>query len=143
MSTTDIYYPALPEGYLTGHSEATSYLYKVELNPGEGDCESAICRYGLVLAREGDYALVSPGMGRVIIYKPKDVPVDLVPTYFGCWMLVNDLNKPLGLRLAKAPFRLNPGLDLIDNARAAHQCRLRFLMATQASTHICKRLALI
>ena len=143
MSGSDIYYPALPEGYVTGHSEATSYLYKVKLNPGECDCQSAICRYGLVLAREGDYALVSPSLGRVIIYKPADVPVDLVPTWWGCWMLVGDLDKPLGLRLAKAPFRLNPGLDLVDNARAAHQCRLRFSTAEQPVTHICKRLALI
>ena len=94
-------------------------LYYVAEEPEDHHCDQILCRDIVpVLARKGNYVLVSYDGRKVVILNKDDSPVHLMPLGDGTWVGIESISVHGG-SIPKRLMELDPKMDLYEILRRA------------------------
>lgn len=121
-------------------SDSRYDLYYVAEEPKGHECDEILCRDIVpVLARKGNYVLVSYNGNRVMILNEDDSPIQLMPLGDGTWVGIESILVPGG-SIPKRLMELDPSRDLYENLRRAWAAQVEWRVPARELTKNCDRI---
>lgn len=115
-------------------------LYYVAEEPEDHDCGDILCNDIVpVLARKGNYVLVSYDGNKVVILNEDDSPVQLMPLGDGTWVGIESISVHGG-GIPRRLMELDPKLDLHENLRRAWAAQVEWRVPARELSKNCDRL---
>ena len=121
-------------------SEGRYDLYYVAEEPEGHECDEILCRDIVpVLARKGNYVLVSYDGRKTIILNEDDAPMQLMPLGDGTWVGIESISVHGG-SIPKRLMELDPSRDPHETLRRAWTTQIEWRIRAQKLIKNCDRL---
>lgn len=121
-------------------SEGRYDLYYVAEESEDHRCDQILCREIVpVLARKGNYVLVSYDGRKVVILNEDDEPLPLIPLGDGTWVGIESVSIHGG-SIPKRLMELDPSRDVYEILRRAWSTRIEWRIRARELVRNCDRL---
>ena len=121
-------------------SEGRYDLYYVASEPEGHHCDEILCRNIVpVLARKGNYILVSYDGRKTIILNEDDSPMHLMPLGDGTWVGTESISVHGG-RIPRRLMELDPKRDLYEILRRSWAAQIEWRVPARELTKNCERI---